>query len=690
MNELKLSELISQSLSGSLSEPEQSELREQIDRCSPEARSFASLSALIHNSVVHVASDESVIERSGEKLSAIAKERLKKSIRAASSSLSRASSVTDERRQAQDLVEQGTAYFSSESDDIHTETRHAVSRFTLTRKIGEGGLGTVWLARDEKLKRNVALKEMRPGAADSPKLWKRFQREAEITGQLEHPNVVPLYMSGVNPETGMPFYAMRFLGKQTLLDAIHEFHAQEETRKDPIRLHRLLTVFLDVCQAIAFAHSRGVIHRDLKPENVALDNFGQVLVLDWGLAKLDTEGELGTRLALSGMVNDSEVAQTLDGDVVGTPLYMSPEQASGEMELLDERTDVYGLGAILFAILTGFAPHEQSNKSLGGSVKVSDFLKAIAASDSPQPRAYNALVPRDLELICMKAMAKNRYARHTSAVNLAEDVEAWIAGKHERQTQYDSMRMAGRDLKSRLCVQFRQLAATTQFMVELPPIQGLLAHVGGNSDTDYGTWRERLSKILMALAKTKANISGLSFAQIEEGRIHELVRIERSLQDVSNIRTLPHSRLRRGAASTFHKVVMQQFPGECCFDLDFSTAGQVRVVCGVPVFDSTSEEPFGIVLAEAEVGNLVGPELQMIGTKSRVLLVDDHDKVIFDSSAAMRSSEEVNANDLIDRWSEIRDSGSGEYIETDREYYSNILSFPQRNNSIRIVMQVVD
>lgn len=691
MNELKLSELISKSLSGSLSSLEESDLSEHIDRSSAEARAFARLSSIIHQSVSSVAQDESVIERTGEQLSEIAKERLRKTIRAESSAQKARQSGDWKTRS----IDPTTTLNYSESpgdeqhDEHHVESRHAVSRFTITKKIGEGGLGTVWLARDEKLKRNVALKEMKPAAADSAKLWKRFQREAEITGQLEHPNVVPLYMSGVNPETGLPFYAMRFLGKKTLLDAIREFHASEESKKDVIQLHRLLAVFMDVCQAIAFAHSRGVIHRDLKPDNVALDSFGQVLVLDWGLAKLDTDGEIATRFALSGDLDDSAVAQTLQGDVVGTPLYMSPEQAAGAKEDLDERTDVYGLGAILFAILTGYAPHEQSDNTPSGNMRVSEFLAAIADGETPRPSDFNPHVPKDLEEICLKAMAKNRYARHTSVASLAADVEAWIAGKHERQTKYDTMRLSGRDLKSRLCVQVRQLIATAQFMVELPPLQGLLSHIDGDSD-EYATWRERLSTILLALSKSRTNVTGLSYAQVDGDRINELVRIERSLQDVSNIRSLPQSRLRRGAASTFHKTVMQQFPGEACLDLDLSTAGQVRLVVGVPVFDEQTEEPFGLVVAEAEVGNLVRPEIEIGGNKSRVLLVDDREQVIFDSRNPPKyGSDDVVAGDVISRWDAIKSTQPGEeYIENDREFYATALVFPQNRRSIRIILQV--
>jgi serine/threonine protein kinase len=697
MNDMKASELISQSLLGELDPREQSELQGYLE-VTPEAKSFANLSALIQKSMLEMAhsdvlptdAEETVSgATSGERLNELAKERMRRKLRKAYSS-----SVTDYGARSMRVAEAETAYYrvsQAETRDAGEESRQAVARFTLLRKIGEGGLGTVWLARDEKLRRNVALKELNTSSSESLKLWKRFAREAEITGHLEHPNVVPLYMSGVNPETERPFYAMRFLGKQTLADAIAEYHAQRGTASDdPIHLHRLLNAFLDVCQAIAFAHSRGVIHRDLKPENVALDNFGQVLVLDWGLAKLDTDGELATRLALSGSQEEGSVAQTLDGDVVGTPLYMAPEQAAGDMQQLDERTDVYGLGAILFAILTGRAPHEKSLRAQGEQVQLKEALESISQAETPRPRDIDPLIPRDLEAICLRAMSRQRFARHASAQDLASEVESWIAGRHRMQARYDSMRMTGRDLKSRLCVQARQLAVTAQFMVELPPIQGLLASLNADPE-EYNSWRERLSTILLALARTKSNLSGLSYAQVTEDRIHELVRVERSLHDVSNIRTLPQSRLRRGAATTFHKTVMEQFPGEFCIDFDLSTAGVVRIVTGVPVFDAKTEEPFGLVLAEAEIGNLVRPEIEAIETRDTIYLIDDKERILFSTRPANRDAFGLAAEE-IPRWPEIAQgiAQSPEYIESDREFYATRLMFPQKNNSIRIVLQVAE
>ncbi len=252
----------------------------------------------------------------------------------------------------------GIAIASQAADE--EAPRQAMAEYTIVRRLGIGGLGSVWLARDQTLKRLVAIKEVNERGAESPTALARFRREAEITGQLEHPNIVPVYQSGEDTHNHHPFYVMRFVGKKSLSDAIDDYHTRREAGlADLVELHRLLNAFLSVCQAVAFAHSRGVLHRDLKPENVALGNFGQVIVLDWGLAKRTDDADWGDS-SPNEISGGSTVEHTTAGQVLGTPHYMSPEQAAGRVDCMDERTDVYGLGATLFAILTGYAPHEAS------------------------------------------------------------------------------------------------------------------------------------------------------------------------------------------------------------------------------------------------------------------------------------------------------------------------------------------
>ncbi len=170
------------------------------------------------------------------------------------------------------------------------EDRSVGARYTLLRKLGQGGLGIVWLAHDENLNRYVAVKELAGDARVGNIALEHFRREAEITGRLEHPGIVPIYQFGVDDKSGKAFYAMRFLGRRTLQDAIDEYHERRESgAEEKILLHRLLSSFVSVCHSVGHAHAQKVIHRDLKPSNVALDEFGQVTLLDWGLSKVNDE-----------------------------------------------------------------------------------------------------------------------------------------------------------------------------------------------------------------------------------------------------------------------------------------------------------------------------------------------------------------------------------------------------------------
>ncbi|NNE01359.1 MAG: serine/threonine protein kinase [Pirellulaceae bacterium] len=309
------------------------------------------------------------------------------------------------------------------------ESRQVFSRFSLIRKLGEGGLGTVWLARDENLRRYVAIKEIRSEHARTfgPTIA-RFRREAEVTGRLEHPGIVPIYQFGTDSESGHFFYVMRFLGKQTMHDAITEYHERREGgNEEPLLMHRLLTSFVKLCYSVAHAHSRKVVHRDLKPENVALDNFGEVVLLDWGLAKINDETGAADAAFEPDDEDVNEVSLTMASQVLGSPMYMSPEQAAGRLEEIDERTDVYGLGGILYAILTGQAPHEQSRNN-AESTSMSNLLDAIVGRPAPHAQDLNPAVSPELDAVCHKAMQQKRYLRYPTASSIAEDVERFMAG----------------------------------------------------------------------------------------------------------------------------------------------------------------------------------------------------------------------------------------------------------------------
>jgi serine/threonine-protein kinase len=300
----------------------------------------------------------------------------------------------------------------------------AGSRFRVIRPHARGGLGEVFIARDEELNREVALKEVLLEYAHDPQVRARFVLEAEITGALEHPGVVPVYSLGTYAD-GRPFYAMRFVKGDSLTEMIRRFHADESLSSDPgrrsLELRKLLRRFLDVCNAIEYAHSKWILHRDLKPVNIIVGNYGETFVVDWGLAKATGKSEPGAE-GLNLMPNSaSGTAETYPGRAMGTPAYMSPEQARGDPSSLGTRSDVYSLGATLYHLLTGKPPF------FGGDVDA--ILQRVQKGDSAPPRQVNPSIDKPLEAICLKAMATKPEDRYASVRALADDVERWLANE---------------------------------------------------------------------------------------------------------------------------------------------------------------------------------------------------------------------------------------------------------------------
>ena len=290
-------------------------------------------------------------------------------------------------------------------------------RFRILRPHARGGLGQVSVAQDVELNREVAVKEIQDHHADDPYHRARFRLEAEINGGLEHPNIVPVYGMGAH-DNGRPFYAMRLIRGDTLKAAIARFHQAEGSGEPTLGLRELLRRFVDVCNAMAYAHSRGVLHRDLKPGNIMLGPYGETLVVDWGLAKSVDRPDLATaregRLVPS-LASDS--APTRVGKALGTYEYMSPEQAAGRQDQPGVATDIYSLGATLYCLLTGQPAFTKSD----------DIVERVQKGLFPRPRQVNKSVPPPLEAICLKAMARLPEDRYASAKDLAEDIEHWLA-----------------------------------------------------------------------------------------------------------------------------------------------------------------------------------------------------------------------------------------------------------------------
>jgi serine/threonine-protein kinase len=312
---------------------------------------------------------------------------------------------------------------AGEDPEATEPPRVAGGRYTVLRLHAKGGLGQVLIGTDMEMGRTVAIKEIKPRYADDLSSRQRFLAEASITAGLEHPGVVPVYSCGTYAD-GRPYYAMRLIRGEDLGERIRRFHSPDgvsaASGQRLVELHKLLRRFLDVCNAVQYAHSRGVLHRDLKPSNVMLGKFGETLVVDWGLAKVvgRLETERASEEATLHVAYSGSTYETLFGSAVGTPPYMSPEQAAGRLEEVGPASDVYSLGATLYCLLTGQAPFVDTRARILDQVQRGEF---------PGPRQVKREVPLALEAICLKAMALVPANRYPSPAKLIEDLEHWLA-----------------------------------------------------------------------------------------------------------------------------------------------------------------------------------------------------------------------------------------------------------------------
>ncbi len=295
-------------------------------------------------------------------------------------------------------------------------------RYSLGRELGRGGMGQVLEARDLALERSVALKLLID--QDDVALRVRFMDEARVTGQLQHPGVPPVYELGKLGD-GRLFFAMKRIEGRTLRDVLEDLkYGEAEVEKQFGRV-RLLTVMSQVCRTIAYAHNRGVIHRDLKPDNIMLGEFGEVTVMDWGLAK--PIGTAGGRAEIStARQQDGGRFSTQTGEVTGTPQYMPPEQAVGRIEELGAHSDIYSLGAMLYEILTLEPPFD------GPSARAIRDAVVNARVIPPSERNPDRPVPHAIEQLCLHSLAKEPRARPKSALVIAEQIDRYLEGEQDR------------------------------------------------------------------------------------------------------------------------------------------------------------------------------------------------------------------------------------------------------------------
>jgi serine/threonine-protein kinase len=368
-------------------------------------------------------------------------------------------------------------------------------RYQLFGEIGRGGMGTILRGRDPSLGRELAVKVLLDGHKDRPELVRRFVEEAQIGGQLQHPGIVPVYELGAFSDS-RPYFTMKLVKGRTLAELLR-------TRKDPAEDRpRFLSIFEAIAQTVAYAHARGVIHRDLKPSNVMVGSFGEVQVMDWGLAKVlervDVTGEdeadpgAGTvsvvRTERAG--SDADVSQA--GTVLGTPAYMSPEQASGDLDLVDERADVFGLGAILCEVLTGAPPYcgrtaaeAMSQSARGDTADACRRLDACGAD-------------ADLIALAQGCLASDPLDRPGNAGDVADRITAYLAGVQEK------LHSAERD---RAVAEARAVEESKRRRVTLALAASVVALVviGGGGGAWYTRHRERQAAQVVLLTR-EANL----------------------------------------------------------------------------------------------------------------------------------------------------------------------------------------
>ena len=345
------------------------------------------------------------------------------------------------------------------SDDGVLEESLRGKRYEVGYTINHGSMGAIHGARDLNLGRTVAMKVILEGTLANRQNLYRFVREAQVMGQLDHPNIAPVYELSVDDDDRV-YYTMKYVRGHTLKDVLKRIHSGDRKMIGQYPLGKLLSVFQKVCDAMSFAHSKGVLHRDLKPENIMVGEFGQVFVMDWGLARLMSEPDVEVvdpAVTAKDNVDSNQFSSTVVGDILGTPQYMAPEQAAGRNDELDERADIFALGGILYSILTLKAPIIASNLEellrkieMGFVVPPSFYNKSLISRVAPflpqwlqkgrhsksvgkivrveLAHCPGGAIPEPLSDIGMQAMARDPGDRYQSVAELQEEISEYQAG----------------------------------------------------------------------------------------------------------------------------------------------------------------------------------------------------------------------------------------------------------------------
>jgi len=295
-------------------------------------------------------------------------------------------------------------------------------RYVIAEEIAHGGMGVILRSLDKDIRRQVAMKVILSKEPVKPKKLERFIEEAQITGQLEHPNIVPVHELGVDND-GKIYFTMKMVQGLSLAEIFNLLEKGESKAIKKYPISTLLNIFQKICDGISFAHSKNVIHRDLKPANIMVGEFGEVLVMDWGMAKVLGREDISSSRMISTLREETEMQLTQDGIVIGTPSYMPPEQALGKTEKIDHQSDIYSLGAIIYKMLTFKTPFSGHN--------IREIIKKVTSGDlvAPHERTPERKIPAELSAICMKAMHTKKGNRYFSVKDLSRDISLYLENR---------------------------------------------------------------------------------------------------------------------------------------------------------------------------------------------------------------------------------------------------------------------